>query len=165
MDTFQQTTNRRAARRSHTNPRRRLLIGPLEAEAMKILWSLGEGSVRDVLHQLSQPAAYTTMMTTLTRLFLKGLLTRRKVDRRFVYRPSFTAEEWHRRAAMQAALCFLSTPDTSQDLLLSCLQEALALQGAAGLPSADVMKRRDKRYLGVKRTPLRHSYFAASRWF
>jgi predicted transcriptional regulator len=74
--------------------------------------------------------AYTTVMTTLTRLFVKGVLVRRKVERKFLYRPCFTGEEWHKRIAMEAAVSFLSTPDTSRDLLMSCLQEAIGEKSA-----------------------------------
>jgi len=160
MDVLQKANGGDRSRRSNTNPRR-LCIGPLEAEALEILWGLGEGSVRDVMDRLSpKGSAYTTVMTTLARLFVKGVLTRRKVDRKFVYRPRFTAEEWHRRAAMEAALRFLSTPDTSHELLLSSLKKALALQDVAGLSAADSDNRdealREASGAGVKRGAQRH---------
>jgi predicted transcriptional regulator len=43
-------------------------------------------SVREVCGQLGVDVAYTTVMTTMDRLYRKGLLSRRKVSRAFVYR-------------------------------------------------------------------------------
>ena len=106
----------------------RPLLGALEAEAMEILWKLGEASVREVMQRLSEPSAYTTVMTTLTRMFTKGLLCRRKSDSKFIYYPRFTAEEWKRYAAQEAAMRFLSTPHTSRELLVSCLEKAMTLK-------------------------------------
>jgi predicted transcriptional regulator len=63
-------------------------LGPLEADVLRVLWSQGESSVRDVLAQLDRPLAYTTVMTTLDRLFKKGLLDRYKAERSFRYLPS-----------------------------------------------------------------------------
>jgi len=54
---------------------------------MDVLWAQGESSVRDVADQLEHPLAYTTVMTTLDRLFKKGILARRKAERAFVYSP------------------------------------------------------------------------------
>ncbi len=60
-------------------------LGPLERQVMEILWRKKECSVRDVLDRLHEPKAYTTIMTTLSRLFTRGLATRTWVDRKFVY--------------------------------------------------------------------------------
>jgi predicted transcriptional regulator len=62
-------------------------LGRLEAEVLRVLWGKGESSVRDVLGHLSRPLAYTTVMTTLDRLFKKGLLDRRMSERSFLYVP------------------------------------------------------------------------------
>ena len=63
-------------------------LGPLESDVLQVLWSKGESSVRDVLEQLDRPLAYTTVMTTLDRLFKKGLLDRYKAERSFRYVPT-----------------------------------------------------------------------------
>src|SRR5215813_8154141 len=52
-------------------------LGPLELQLMKILWSRGARNVREVVTQLDRPLAYTTVMTTLDRLYKKGFLDRR----------------------------------------------------------------------------------------
>jgi predicted transcriptional regulator len=107
------------------NPSQSLALGSLEFELMEILWSRGESSVRDVVRQLSRPLAYTTVMTTLDRLFKKGLLDRHKSDRAFVYSPLFSRQEWERRRAGNLVAGFLSGPHPSRELLLSCLLEAV----------------------------------------
>jgi predicted transcriptional regulator len=62
---------------------------PLELECLKVLWTLGEGNVKDVRQALtgSRRLAYTTVMTVLDRLARKGGVARRKVGRSFVYVP------------------------------------------------------------------------------
>ena len=102
-----------------------LALGSLEFELMEILWSRGESNVRDVIPLLNRPLAYTTVMTTLDRLFKKGLLDRRKSDRAFVYSPSFSRQEWERKRAGNLVAGFLAGPRPSRELLLSCLVDAV----------------------------------------
>jgi predicted transcriptional regulator len=104
-------------------------LGTLEFELMQILWSQGESSVRDVVPKLSRPLAYTTVMTTLDRLFKKGLLDRHKSDRAFVYSPHFSHQEWERAGDLVAG--FLSGPNPSRELLLSCLLDAVGEHDAS----------------------------------
>lgn len=92
---------------------------------MEILWSHGEASVRDVVPKLSRPLAYTTVMTTLDRLFKKGLLDRRKLDRAFFYKPRFSRQEWERMRAETLVSGFLAGPHPSRELLLSCLLDVV----------------------------------------
>ena len=44
---------------------------------MDVVWEGGELPVRDVQARLARRVAYTTVMTTLDRLFKKGFVTRR----------------------------------------------------------------------------------------
>jgi BlaI family transcriptional regulator, penicillinase repressor len=71
-------------------------LGALEREVLECLWRRGEASVRDVHAAFGETNAYTTLMTTLDRLYRKGLLTRRKEGRAFRYAPRFTREEFER---------------------------------------------------------------------
>ena len=70
------------------------LLPPLELEALRALWQLGEGTVRHVNAELSQrrPLAYTTVMTLLDRLVRKGAAGRRKQGRAHVYHPVLSRE-------------------------------------------------------------------------
>lgn len=63
---------------------------------MEVLWSRGEANVRDVHQAFGESVAYTTVMTTLDRLFKKGLLNRWKVGRAYRYAPTATREESRR---------------------------------------------------------------------
>jgi len=79
-----------------SGPRHSILdLAPLELECMSALWSLGEGTVRDIHTRLvvSRPRAYTTVLTIMDRLAQKGIVARRKVGRAFQYQARLTAEE------------------------------------------------------------------------
>jgi len=95
---------------------------------MDILWSSGESAVRDVAGKLDRPLAYTTVMTTLDRLYKKGLLDRRKHERAFLYAPRISRIEWQRKRAGDFMAGFLAGPTPSRDLLISCLVEAAGAQ-------------------------------------
>lgn len=69
------------------------IFGPLEIRVLEALWARGTAaSVRDLQPQFSG-VAYTTLMTTLDRLFRKGTLSRFKNGRAFFYMPSATHDE------------------------------------------------------------------------
>jgi BlaI family transcriptional regulator, penicillinase repressor len=72
-----------------------LELAPLELECMNALWSIGEGTVRQIqeLMIVSRPRAYTTIMTILDRLAQKGVVARQKAGRAYLYRPNLTAEQ------------------------------------------------------------------------
>ncbi len=71
----------------------RSALGALEQQVMDVLWRKEAASVRVVQAELPQPVAYTTVMTTLDRLYRKGLVTRTKASRMFVYAASRTRRE------------------------------------------------------------------------
>jgi len=110
-------------------PRQKLLssapLGPLEVTVLEILWERGESNVRQVADRLARPLAYTTVMTTLDRLFKKGLLLRRKFDRAFLYSPRLSRIEWEHERAGNFVAGFLDDPQPSRELLISCLVEAV----------------------------------------
>jgi predicted transcriptional regulator len=95
-------------------------LGPLEISLMEILWTRGCGNVRDVIDWLGRPLAYTTVMTTLDRLYKKGLLKRQKSERAFVYSAALSREEWEHKRTGDFVAGFLSP-----ELLISCLVEAV----------------------------------------
>jgi len=76
---------------------------PLEFDCLKVLWTLGEGNVKDVRLALteSRSLAYTTVMTVLDRLARKGRVARRKVGRSFVYAPVLSREVLRRLAVQE----------------------------------------------------------------
>ena len=75
-------------------------LGDLEREVMEEIWRRGEMSVRDIHTGFGdERAAYTTLMTTLDRLYRKGLLERRKEGRAFLYSARISRDEFTRSVA------------------------------------------------------------------
>jgi predicted transcriptional regulator len=120
---------------------------------MEILWTRGESNVRDVAQKLDRPLAYTTVMTTLDRLFKKGLLTRRKSERAFLYSPLLSRSEWQHKRAGELIAGLLAGPQPSSDLLISCLVEAVGQHDAALLDDLEKKIRTKRRELNRRRKP------------
>lgn len=83
-------------------------LGDLESEVMAHVWAVGEATVRNVLELLNESdekqRAYTTVMTVMSNLDGKGLLTRRREGKTDVYRPAISREEYvDTRARAEAA--------------------------------------------------------------
>ena len=130
-----------------------LPLGPLEIAVMEILWSRGESNVRDVVDQLDRPLAYTTIMTTLDRLYKKRLLIREKVDRAFYYSPALTRDEWEHKRAGDFVGSFLATPEPSRELLISCLVEAVGQHDEALLEEMEKKIRLRRKELARRPKP------------
>lgn len=122
-------------------------LGPLEASVMRVVWARGEAAVREVMAQLDRPLAYTTVMTTLDRLFKKGLLERRKADRAFLYSPRFTRREWERKLADELVAGFLAGPAPSRERLLSFFIDAVGQHDEALLEELEKKIRTKRREL------------------
>jgi predicted transcriptional regulator len=84
-------------RRAETDPLAAAL-GSLERQVMDVVWEGETFTVRDVHARMSRPVAYTTVMTTLDRLFKKGFVARTREGRAFVYVAALT------RADVEAAV-------------------------------------------------------------
>ena len=75
------------------------VFGPLEIRVLEALWSRRTPAcVRDLQPEFPG-AAYTTLMTTLDRLYRKGALSREKSGRAFFYTPRGTQEQLLSRLA------------------------------------------------------------------
>ena len=122
-------------------------LGPLEIQVMEVVWNRGECSVREVVEKLDSRLAYTTVMTTLDRLFKKGLLDRDKSERAFVYRARMSSEEWERQRAGDLVAGFLTGPQPSRELLLSSLEDAVGHYDAMLLDSLEEKIRNKRREL------------------
>ena len=95
---------------------------PLELEALKVLWTLGSGTVADVRDALEpqRALAYTTVLTLLDRLAGKGAVRREKLGRGYIYHPALSWE-----TALESALERLARDffQGSRDRLLAYLQD------------------------------------------
>jgi BlaI family transcriptional regulator, penicillinase repressor len=104
-------------------------LGPLETRLLEALWARGNATVRELIDNGHQDLAYTTVMTTLDRLFKKGLLAREAEGRAFRYSPRLTREELHREVAGEAVRQMLDASPASS-LPLSYLVEILSERDA-----------------------------------
>jgi BlaI family transcriptional regulator, penicillinase repressor len=70
--------------------------GELQAQVMAALWRLNAGTVGQVRAELPSryQGAYNTVQTVLNRLAERGLLTRVREGRGFVYEPAVTEVEY-----------------------------------------------------------------------
>jgi predicted transcriptional regulator len=124
-----------------------LELGPLEIAVMDVLWTRGEANVRDVAERLGRPLAYTTVMTTLDRLYKKQLLIRRKFDRAFRYAPRLSRAEWEGKRAGNWVAAFLANPQPSGEMLISCLVDAVGQQDVALLDELEKRVKEKRREL------------------
>lgn len=128
-------------------------LGPLEAEVMDVVWSRAEANVRDVAQQLGRPLAYTTVMTTLDRLYKKGLLARRKSERAFVYAARLSRQEWEQKRADDFLAAFLTGPQPAGELLISCLVDAVGTHDEALLDELERQIKMKRKELSQREKP------------
>jgi predicted transcriptional regulator len=122
-------------------------LGHLEIAVMEILWDRGESNVHDVVARLSRPVAYTTAMTTVDRLFKKGLLDRRKSERAFLYSPRVSRRVWeHQRVGHLVA-------QLSKESLISCLVDVVGEQNEDILEELERKIRMKRQELAERRIP------------
>lgn len=105
----------------------RVSLFDLEAEIMEIVWGLDddEFAVSDVHHALEalRSIAYTTVMTTVSRLHDKGLLDRRKDGRRYVYRARMSRDGFIEQATRDV---LASLPPVGRRTAMALLVEQVA---------------------------------------
>jgi len=128
--------------------RRNPALGHLEMEVMQLLWLSGESSVRDVVKKLYRPLAYTTVMTTLDRLYKKGMLHRQKTERAFVYTPRMSRAEFESKWAAELVATFLAETQHSSAPLVSYLVEAVGQMDGALLDELEEKIRRKRKEPG-----------------
>ncbi|MBO0699456.1 MAG: BlaI/MecI/CopY family transcriptional regulator [Zavarzinella sp.] len=71
-------------------------ISETEQAVLKVLWEMGQGTVREVLAALAAQGhrwAYTTAQTLLTRLMAKGYVAADRTGPAHVYRPAVSRNE------------------------------------------------------------------------
>ena len=120
-------------------------LGVLERQVMNVVWEAGEINVRDACARLRSPAAYTTVMTTMDRLFKKGLLARRKVGRAFVYRATATRDELEGAVATELVQSLFERPGGAALPILSSLVDAVSDRDRALLDDLERLIREKRR--------------------
>jgi predicted transcriptional regulator len=120
-------------------------LGALERAVMSVVWKAGEINVREACELLDSSVAYTTVMTTMDRLFKKGLLARRKVGRAFLYRAAATKKEMEGAVAAELVQSLLHR-DSSEPLpILSSLVDAVSDRDRALLDELERLIREKRR--------------------
>lgn len=113
---------------------------------MQKVWLRGNVTVRELIDDGQIHQAYTTVMTTMDRLYKKGLLARAAEGRAFRYTPRLTSQELQRGAALDGIRQLLGSDDTSS-LPLSYLVEALSAHDAELLDELQLLIERKRREL------------------
>ncbi len=120
-------------------------LGALEREVMAIVWREQEVNVRAACEKMTSPVAYTTVMTTMDRLFKKGLLARRKVGRAFLYRATVTEQELEGAVASELVTSLLDRDGGEALPLLSSLVDAVSDRDRALLEELERLVREKRR--------------------
>lgn len=124
----------------------------LEADIMDVVWSRGWRvfAVAEVHRELerTRAIAYTTVMTTVTRLYEKELLAREREGKRYVYRPRMSREEFHRAMAREL---LGSLPPLGREEAVALLVEQVSDADARELEQLEALIRQRRRDLDQER--------------
>jgi predicted transcriptional regulator len=114
---------------------------------LEALWTKGSATVRELIEGGYEDLAYTTVMTTLDRLFKKGLLTRSEEGRAFRYAARLSRADLQREAAGNALRQLLDANPASS-LPLSFLVEIVSERDRKLLDDLQKLVEEKRRQLG-----------------
>ena|SRR5579885_2704796 len=123
-----------------------LKLGPLERKMLEQVWSRGSMTVRELLADGEVRQAYTTIMTTLDRLFKKGLLHRVPDGKAFRYSPRYSREELPHLMAVAGMQRWIESSASSSPHL-SYFVEAISAHDASLLDDLKELIERKRREL------------------
>jgi predicted transcriptional regulator len=112
---------------------------------------VGETSVRQVWDSMGQAMAYTTIMTTLDRLYRKGLLNRRKEGRAFLYSARYSAGELERGVAGDVIGSLLDANAGPVEPVLACIVDAVSDYDRQFLDDLERLVREKRQELGSRK--------------
>lgn len=124
-------------------------LGPLEQQIHQAVWMRGSATVREVLQDGRIWQTYSTVLTTMDRLFRKGLLGRISEGKAFRYWVRCSPEELQRRTAVSGLRQLLRTHDAA--LHLSFFVEAVGEQGEGLLDELHELVERRRAELLLKK--------------
>jgi predicted transcriptional regulator len=114
---------------------------------MDAIWRFGAMSVRDMHVRFAGRLAYTTLMTTLDRLYKKSLLDRTKQGRAFIYEARLARNEFEEGLAAGLFGELLSRNAGQPAPLLSCFVDAVSERDRQLLDELDRMVQNKRRQL------------------
>ncbi len=102
----------------------------MERELMEMLWSMGKADAREVYEAVRKKrmTTYSTISTTLVRLYEKGLLEREQIKSRggfkYVYHPAKSKKEFEENRVKETLLTlFKKFEDTTISYLSETFEE------------------------------------------
>ena len=101
------------------------ILGPLERQIMDVIWESDKCSVRCVVRALPCKRAYTTVMTTLDRMYQKRILNRKMIDGKFLYSARLGRQELEKKVAHGLITTVLANSTNSRELTVLSLLEAI----------------------------------------
>jgi predicted transcriptional regulator len=122
----------------------RAAFGHLERAVMEIVWRGEPLNVREVQSHLPRAVAYTTVMTTLDRLFKKGFVDRVRQGRAFVYTARHSRDQVA-NAVAAGLITGLLQGDGSARPLLSNLVDVVAERDEALLDELEALVREKRK--------------------
>jgi predicted transcriptional regulator len=131
-------------------------LGHFERRLLQELWARGSATVRELLADGQIRQAYTTVMTTVDRLYKKGILDRTPEGKAFRYTPLRSPGEWQRVAAFEGIRQLLGSGDASS-LPLSYLVEALSTHDSSLLDELQRLVESKRRELHRRNTEEAHT--------
>src|SRR6185369_4982721 len=122
-------------------------LGKLERQVLEETWRIGEVSVRDVYRAFEERIAYTTLMTTLDRLYKKQLLARRKDGRAFLYLAVVSHEDFERGIKEDVVDGLLGHGADEVEPVLACIVDTITERDRELLDELDRLVQEKKREL------------------
>lgn len=130
----------------HSGTQLEAIFGPLEIRVLQSLWARrSPASVRDLQPEFPG-VAYTTLMTTLDRLYRKGALARAKSGRAFYYTAKTTRDQLMSELAGSTFATLLPGDHDAARPILSMFVETVGRRDTALLEELEalVKARRDE---------------------
>ena len=126
-------------------------LGKLEHQAMGEIRLREEASVRQIWETMGGSIAYTTLMTTLDRLYKKGLLKRRKAGRAFLYSAKFSVGEMERSVAGEVIGTLLDNNIGPAEPVLACIVNAVSDRDRMLLDDLERLVREKRREMDARK--------------
>jgi len=127
-----------------------LALGKLERRVLDEAWRRGEVSVRDIYVVFDERIAYTTLMTTLDRLYKKQILDRRKDGRAFLYSATVSREEFEHGIREDVIDGLLGRGAEGIQPVLACIVDTVSEHDRDSLDELERLVREKKRVLRRK---------------
>jgi len=119
-------------------------LGPLETRLLELLWARPRAATVRELQRACAGLAYTTIMTTLDRLYRKRLLLRHRAGRAFSYEPRCSRDELLSELVSGHVTELLGASERSS-VVLSTLVRAVRDTDAALLEQLEALVQAERR--------------------